>query len=175
MNTALSPAREDDLPFLNRLTNDPEATGPHQWLGWHSPHHYRRRWEEDGLIGDDRGMLLIVDGDDRVGFVSWSRQRTSREGHCWEMGLIVAPEFRGRGHGTRAQRLLVRYLFDHTTVNRVQASTEVTNLAEQRSLEKAGFTREGVLRGVSFRAGEWHDGVLYSVIRADLKDADPGV
>ncbi|HUR03991.1 MAG TPA: GNAT family protein [Nonomuraea sp.] len=72
------------------------------------------------------------------------------------------------GASTRAQRLLVLYLFDHSPVNRVQATTEISNLGEQRALEKAGFTREGVLRGVGFRAGEWHDGVMYGVIRADL-------
>ncbi|MFB9895158.1 GNAT family N-acetyltransferase [Planobispora takensis] len=43
-------------------------------------------------------------------------------------------------------------------------------MAEQRALKKAGFTREGVLRGAGFRAGEWHDGVLYSFLRSDLPD-----
>ncbi|MEU4725631.1 GNAT family protein [Nonomuraea dietziae] len=80
----------------------------------------------------------------------------------------MAPEFRGKGYGTEAQRRLVRYLFEHTTANRIQASTEIENIAEQRALEKAGFTREGVLRGCGFRAGAWRDGVLYSVIRSDL-------
>ncbi|GII05314.1 hypothetical protein Pta02_73220 [Planobispora takensis] len=64
----------------------------------------------------------------------------------------------------------MRYLFDHSTVHRIQAGTEVTNVAEQRALKKAGFTREGVLRGAGFRAGEWHDGVLYSFLRSDLPD-----
>ncbi|MFD1539138.1 GNAT family N-acetyltransferase [Nonomuraea guangzhouensis] len=168
MTIRLRSAAEDDLPFLNRLINDPESTGLHQWYGWQDPHRIRRRWEENGMLHDDGGLLLIADGDDRVGFMSWSKQVTSRVAYCWEMGIIVAPEFRGKGHGTRAQRLLVRYLFDHSPVNRVQATTEVSNMGEQRALEKAGFTREGVLRGVGFRAGEWHDGVMYAVIRADL-------
>ena len=41
-----------------------------------------------------------------------------------------------------AQQLLIRYLFAHTPVNRVEATTEIANVAEQRALEKAGFTRE---------------------------------
>ncbi len=85
----------------------------------------------------------------------------------------MAPEFRGRGYGSAAQRLLVRYLFAHTQVNRVQAETEITNIAEQRALENAGFTREGVKRGATFRVGRWHDEVVYSVLRAEVKhDAD---
>lgn len=52
-------------------------------------------------------------------------------------------------------------------MNRIQASTDVTNVAEQRALEKAGFTREGVLRGAQFRDGSWHDLFLYSLLRSD--------
>jgi RimJ/RimL family protein N-acetyltransferase len=71
-----------------------------------------------------------------------------------------------------AQRLLVRYLFAHTQVSRVEATTEITNAAEQRALEKAGFTREGVLRGTTFRQGRWHDQVIYSVLRDEIKLED---
>ena len=52
-------------------------------------------------------------------------------------------------------------------VNRIEAATDVTNRAEQRSLEKAGFTREGVLRGAQWRNGRWNDMVVYSRLRTD--------
>ncbi|HEX2140962.1 MAG TPA: GNAT family protein, partial [Candidatus Limnocylindria bacterium] len=67
-----------------------------------------------------------------------------------------------------AQRLLARWLFDNSDLNRVEASTDVENVAEQRSLEKAGFVREGIQRGAQFRAGAYHDLVTYAVIRSDL-------
>ncbi|MFD4550160.1 GNAT family N-acetyltransferase [Streptomyces sp. NPDC058466] len=73
--------------------------------------------------------------------------------------------------GTEAQRQLVRYLFAHTLVMRIEADTQTDNIAEQRALEKAGFTREGVLRSVVFRDGRWRDGVKYSILRDDI-DAD---
>lgn len=47
-------------------------------------------------------------------------------------------------------------------------------MAEQRALEKAGFTREGVLRGTTFRQGRWHDQVIYSVLRAEVTLDDTG-
>ncbi|MEU1722894.1 GNAT family protein [Nonomuraea sp. NPDC005692] len=168
MTIELRAVREDDLAFLTRLIGDQDSSGEYQWYGWQDPHRLRRLWDENGILGEDGGMLVIASGEDRAGLVSWRRQLTSRVSYCWEMGLIVAPGFRGRGHGTRAQRLLVRYLFDHSPVNRVQATTELGNVAEQRALEKAGFTREGVLRGGGFRAGQWRDGVMYGIVRADL-------
>jgi RimJ/RimL family protein N-acetyltransferase len=66
-----------------------------------------------------------------------------------------------------AARLLSEYLFAHTTVHRIWAGTEVDNIAEQRALEKAGFTREGILRGTGWRDGAWRDGVIYSLLRTD--------
>ncbi|SEG98387.1 Protein N-acetyltransferase, RimJ/RimL family [Nonomuraea solani] len=168
MTTRLRPVAEDDVPFLHRLMNDPDSTGDFQWYGFQGPHRLRARWAENGMLSDEGGILIIADGDDAVGFVSWNRQIANRASFYWSMGLIVAPEHRGRGYGTEAQKLIARYLFDHSLANRIEASTEITNVAEQRALEKAGFTREGVLRGGGFRAGQWHDGVLYSMIRSDL-------
>ncbi|WP_433173228.1 GNAT family N-acetyltransferase [Actinoallomurus sp. CA-150999] len=166
----LRPAGRDDLAVIERLTGDPEATGEHGWHGWLEQWHFRRRWEENGLLEDDRGLLIALRGDERLGFVSWRKQVTSPRSYCWNIGVAMRPEARGLGYGTEAQRLLVRYLFAHTTVNRIEAITETTNAAEQWALQKAGFTREGVLRGYTFRGGVWRDVFVYSMLRHELKD-----
>jgi RimJ/RimL family protein N-acetyltransferase len=85
----------------------------------------------------------------------------------WEIGIALLPQARGKGHGTEAQRLLTRYLFAHTTIHRIEAITATGNIAEQKALERAGFTREGVLRGIGWHEGAWRDGVLYSILRTD--------
>lgn len=165
---ALRPVLETDLTFLDRLTNTPGGAGEFQWDGWHDPYRLRRLLQEDGMLGRDRGHLMIVLGEEQLGFVSWFKMPTGPATHCWNMGVVLASEARGKGYGTRGQRLLVRYLFSHSQLNRIEAETEIGNLAEQRSLEKAGFTREGVRRGVGFRAGQWRDGVHYGIVRADV-------
>ncbi|MEC3973903.1 GNAT family N-acetyltransferase [Amycolatopsis sp. H20-H5] len=171
----LRPVAEDDLPMMETLTNDRAAAGEFQWFGWHDPAFVRRRWADNGMLGADQGMLMAVLGGRRIGFVSWHRTRTGSTSYCWNIGLVLAPEARGHGHGTQAQRLLVRYLFAHTQMNRVEATTEIGNRAEQRALEKAGFLREGVLRGYGFRDGKWRDNVLYAVVRSDVESWDDDV
>jgi RimJ/RimL family protein N-acetyltransferase len=164
----LRPVGEDDLAMVYRLTSDPSATGEHEWFGWENPWRYRRKWEEDGLLGPDSGMLIVASDETAVGFVSWYQRRTARTSFCTVIGIALLPDARGRGYGTQAQRLLVRYLFAHTQVNRIEATTGISNLAEQRALEKAGFSREGVMRGAGFQGGRWHDGVVYSVLRSEV-------
>jgi RimJ/RimL family protein N-acetyltransferase len=171
----LRPVTEDDLPRLDRLRNDPAGTGPHEWHGWRDAGAERRQWAESGLLTDSGGTLMVTYGTDSIGAVSWRRVVTGQVSYCWAIGIALAPEFRGRGCGSAAQRLLVRYLFAHTQVNRVEAITEITNVGKQRALEKAGFTREGILRGATYRAGRWHDQVIYSVIRDEAEPEDPAV
>ena len=168
-HVTLRPVREEDLPWLASLRDSPAATGPHEWHGWSSPHSERKHWAESGLLGDNDGTLIIQHGEGRVGAVSWRRVQTGPVAFSWALGIGLRPEFWGRGYGSAAQRLIARYLFAHTQANRIEAVTEITNVGEQRALEKAGFTREGILRGSTFRQGRWHDQVMYSILRDEVK------
>lgn len=105
-----------------------------------------------------------------LGQVSWVPVIHGPTVHCvaWNIGVMLLPDARGRGVGTVCQRLLIEHLFATTEQNRVEASTDVDNLAEQRALTKAGMHREGVLRGAQRRAGGWRDVVLFSILRQDL-------
>jgi RimJ/RimL family protein N-acetyltransferase len=164
----LRPVEEDDLPVLEQLTQDPEGAGEFEWFGWRDLRRYRKEWAENGLIGPESGTLLVVRHAERLGFVVWRRHSASPNSFYFEIGIGLLPEARGHGYGTAAQRLLAEYLFAHTPVQRIEAATEADNVGEQRALEKAGFTREGVHRSVGWRAGAWRDGVWYSLLRSDL-------
>ncbi len=125
--------------------------------------------EQNGLIGSARGTLIVeraADGEP-LGTVTWRSVQygPNQQSMAWNIGISLIPQARLQGHGTEAQRLLAEHLFATTTVNRVEAMTDVENVVEQRSLEKAGFHREGVLTGSQFRAGAWHDLVVYAVVR----------
>ena len=111
---------------------------------------------------------MVVREQERLGFVGWRKITAGPASYYWNMGIGLLPEARGKGAGTAAQRELVRYLFAHTQVRRLEADTETENVAEQRALEKVGFTREGVRRAIVFRDGEWRDSVVYSILREEF-------
>lgn len=123
------------------------------------------------LRNEHNGVFMVerVDDGTAIGTIGWHRVRygPNPESDGWNIGIELRPEARGQGFGTDAQRQMADWLFETTSLNRVEAQTDVENAAEQRSLEKAGFTREGVARGAQFRAGAFHDIVTYSRIRAD--------
>jgi len=165
-----------DLDLLELLYEDPDEAGQFGFFGFRDPGGLHRDFAAGRLISEDHGRLAVaLRGPARtgefIGEVSWHKAQTGPSSHSWIIGIALLARARGHGHGTQAQRLLAEYLFAHTQLNRIAAETEVGNLAEQRSLEKAGFTREGTLRGSCFRAGQWRDMASYSIVRADLPDA----
>lgn len=134
-------------------------------------------WDDWGPLaeqahGMDLGRMLVLADGEPVGDVSWHPvwYGPTAGSRALNIGIGLVPAARGRGIGTLAQRLLAEHLFASTDVHRVEASTDVANLAEQRCLQKAGFTREGVLRGAQQRADGWHDLVSYAVLRGDLDE-----
>jgi RimJ/RimL family protein N-acetyltransferase len=170
MDTRLRAVTRDDLPLLERLFTDPHAAGELNWFGRAAVHDLAQQLDEDGMTSEDGGRLIVeVSGAGAVGMVSWhaTPYGPGRWSRAWNIGIGLLPDARGQGVGTAAQRLLAEELLATTTVNRVEASTDVDNVAERRALEKAGFTREGILRGAQFRAGSWHDLVGYSLLRGE--------
>ncbi len=145
------------MAALERFDIEPAMTEPFQWRGFRDPRGRRRRWEQDGYLGS-----WHVHGHRRVELA-----RHTPPAGSLDVGILLVPEHRGRGVGTEAQRLLADYLFSTTAANRLEATTEVDNVAEQRALEKAGFTKEGLLRGCGFVRGEWRDGYVYGRLRSD--------
>lgn len=166
MSAVLRPILEADLGEVARFATDPDAGGEFEWTGFGDPGKARRRWEEDGWLGEAHSWLAVDHDGTFAGIVSW-RDRTigNGKGLVFEIGLALLPEHRGQGVGTEAHRLLIDYLWANTPAHRIQAFTESGNVAEQRTLEKVGFEREGVLRHSYFRGGEWRDSFLYALLR----------
>ena len=120
------------------------------------------------------GRLLVeltdADGVTGVaGVVSWHRVAygPNRGSHAWNIGIGLAAASRGHGVGAVAQRLLAEWLLATTSTHRIEASTDVSNVPEQKALERAGFTREGMLRSAQERVDGRHDLYSYSLLRTD--------
>ncbi len=162
---------EADLALLKAWSNDADFNSEYNSFGLQPADAREKQFAEDGLISSRHGSLLIVtsNNDDSIGSISYHQVRYGpNEGSvAFNIGLSIASEHRGKGYGVEAQKLLTSYLFATYPVMRVEASTDVENIAEQRALEKAGFTREGVLRQAQWRSGSWHDLVQYSKLRGE--------
>jgi RimJ/RimL family protein N-acetyltransferase len=80
-----------------------------------------------------------------------------------EIGYFVLPAARGRGVATTIARMLAEHAFS-LGIERVAAYVNVGNTASERVLEKAGFTREGVVRSMPKPDGRRVDKTLFSLL-----------
>lgn len=162
-NPVLRPITAEDLPFLAGGESPFDDFGPRP-----AP------TEAPPPTLTEQGALAITDVDtnELLGDVTWIMQRWGPNAASRNpmIGIWLRSHARGRGIGTLAQRRIVDLFFRHTNFNRVEAATDVENLAEQRALEKANFVKEGTIRGAQWRDGAFHDSYLYSILRQDWKE-----
>ena len=80
-----------------------------------------------------------------------------------EIGYWVLPPARRVGVATRIARLLAEHAFA-LGIERVAAYVNVGNVASERVLERAGYTREGVVRSLPVPSGRRVDKTLFSLL-----------
>lgn len=122
----------------------------------------RQGWD-DGTIGN----FAIVEAGRPIGSIG-IRWLDGFDAGTAEIGYWVADEARGRGLCTRALRLAAPWALGHA--DRLQLRADVDNAPSNRVAEKAGFTREGVLRQSRYnsRLGRRVDYAMYSLLPSEL-------
>ena len=119
----------------------------------------------DTLPPENRFFFIEKKDGSKVGTI-WHYQ----ESKLLEIGYVLVPSEKGKGYCSEAAKIMVDYLFLSRDIVRVQAQTDVRNVASQRVLEKTGFRKEGTLRKNFFTRGEWRDAYLYSTLREEWKE-----
>jgi [ribosomal protein S5]-alanine N-acetyltransferase len=84
-----------------------------------------------------------------------------------QVGYWLTREARGRGAATIAVRLVSRWAFTVVGIDRLSLQTAPENVASQRVAQRAGFTREGLLRAWLSTPGGRRDSVMFSLLPAD--------
>ncbi len=84
-----------------------------------------------------------------------------------EYGIFIGEEAaRGKGIGTAAARLMIRYCFEQEGLHKVSLRVLAENARAIRSYEKAGFVKEAYLQDDVYIDGRYHDIVLMAILNA---------
>jgi ribosomal-protein-alanine N-acetyltransferase len=163
----LRPWRREDASLVAQACSDPEIQArvplptpytrddAESFIG-RCLERYRRG--EDGAFAID---------DVAAGRFIGAITRHPRDGHRATIGYWMAPWGRGHGRMARALRLLVDATFATSDLVRLDLFTDPDNLASQRTAERAGFRREGILRAWFDMRGTPVDVVMFSRLRSD--------
>ncbi len=83
------------------------------------------------------------------------------------IGYWMGERYSGQGHMFAALQLVIPYIFSGLELHRIEAACIPDNERSMRLLEKAGFQREGHLRGYLKINGQWRDHVMFSRLASD--------
>ncbi len=83
-------------------------------------------------------------------------------------------DFWGKGYGTDAMRVIVRYGFEALNLRRLTLTVFDFNQRAQASYKKAGFVEEGRLPGVLLKANQRYDLIFMRLMRSDWEAAQNG-
>jgi len=84
-----------------------------------------------------------------------------------EWGFALGSPYWGSGLFLEGARLVLDFVFDAVGVHRLEARASIANGRGNGALRKLGAAQEGVLRRSFLRNGEYHDQVLWSVLKED--------
>lgn len=82
---------------------------------------------------------------------------------------IFDPAALGRGLGTEATRLVLRYAFETLRLHRVGLRVLAFNRRAIACYEKCGFVREGIERDTVLVDGEWASDVIMSILEGEYR------
>lgn len=159
-NVWIRPLKEEDIAILADWQTA-EFRGLFQECQIESPINLRRQLEEDGFCAPSFQMLMVENEGTAMGLVYLN---FVREGLV-RIGLVMDKAARGKRFGSTVLMMCREYLLENYPVVRIEADTDVENIAAQKMLEHCRFCAEGILRKYRFHHGKYHDSYLYSYVR----------
>ena len=165
--------RDSDAASLYEAVREsiPEVS---KWLPWcHENYSIEESREfvaarELASQGDEWYSFAVLDTDSEKFLGGVGINFINRVHQMANLGYWVRTSAAGRGVATAATRLAARFGFDQLGLQRIEIVAAIDNVASQRVADKAGATREGILRKRLLINGTPHDAVLYSLVRGDL-------
>jgi ribosomal-protein-alanine N-acetyltransferase len=159
--------RLSDAPAVFESASDPDVARYADWpisTSIASVEERLRGRQHEWDSGAEFHWMMTLPPDDRpIGGIA-----CTISGHAAEFGFLVARRFWRHGYATEAACAIVEWIFSVRSVWRLAATCDVENHASARVLEKAGLTREAILRRAIVRPNlsrEPRDALLYSKVR----------
>ena len=159
--------RPDDVESIVRHANNRKVSLN---LRDRFPHPYTRtdaqNWIQLSLSTQPETNFAIDGSGEAIGGISFDLQ-TDVERFSAEVGYWLGEEYWGQGICTLVLKAATQYAIETYHLNRIFAVPFAQNIASIRVLEKAGYTKECIMRRSAFKDGRFTDEMLYAFVIED--------
>ena len=109
--------------------------------------------------------FAIVVGGKFAGSISIDELNQRFAKHKGSIGYCLHKDFRGKGIGSKAIKIITDYAFKKYKLKRMATYTRDFNIGSRRALEKAGYKLEGILKKNKWKNGKYLNDCLYAIVR----------
>lgn len=125
-------------------------------------------WIETRIKTGDVVQMIICRQEDEKPVGSVYIRDIDRTHHKGEYGIFIGEDdARGKGYGSEAAKLMVRYGFEKLGLHRIFLRLLSDNIAALKSYENAGFQKEALLHDDVYLDGEYKDIILMGIIASN--------
>ncbi|MGC0421546.1 GNAT family N-acetyltransferase [Embleya sp. AB8] len=167
---ALRELHPDDIDAVLAIYGDEEATR-------HLSFEPRTREQVEAIVErsiasarvDPRieyATAVALDGD-LIGFARLALDPHSPRGAT--IGFALRADTWGHGYGVETVHLLAALAFRRLDLHRIWGARAPLNEVSGRTMERAGFTREGTIREHVHVRGAWRDSIVYGLLDHEWK------
>ena len=174
----LRPVRRSDITYFLRWFNDPEVT---QYLAMYLPmtEMAEEKWMENlanETIGTGVHFVIEATGNESNKAIgSMGLNGISPKDHNATFGIAIGEkDYWSKGYGTEAAQLIIRYGFEQLNLHRISSSAFSFNERSLRLHRKVGFQEKGRQREAVFKKGQYHDLVVFGLLREEWKQSASG-
>lgn len=118
------------------------------------------------LEKDDAFAFAVTADETVVGSVGIFRNANIHR-RTGELGYYLDENYWGKGIMTEAVKMLCKKVFEETDIIRIYAEPFTFNIGSCRVLEKAGFSKEGIMKKNAFKNNKILDMALYALTKED--------
>ena len=166
----LSPLNSEDVIQYTKWINDPAISDNMESSSYLISIANEKEWLENAETAKDYYVFAIVktDGDELLGNCSfYDIYHIHRRAKIW---LVIGEESnRGKGYGTEALRLLLRYGFNTLNLNNIMLQVFAFNEQAIACYKKVGFKTIGERRNAYYVNGKYHNEIFMDILREEFE------
>ncbi|WP_413375953.1 GNAT family N-acetyltransferase [Alkalihalobacillus sp. 1P02AB] len=115
----------------------------------------------------ENALIMAIENQEKE-LVGWVHLSNVSHGHGRaEIGLLLAPEFRGHGYGKEAMEEMIKMGFHQLRLHKIYLTTRAINERAIGLYKKLGFQVEGTLRQHSFINGTYYDTIFMGLLASE--------